>query len=699
MLFLLGARFALAQTLSFSPLPGIIDPPSDIAKHVDLNNDGRNDIVSWTVDSLSNIKINVRLNNPDGTHKPTISTVLPLQASNGLGFHVAKLTPNSPNYGLILTGVFEPNNFVTNHIATLKGNGDGTFSAPVITRGIVTDFVNNFRVNFFVPVDLSGEGYHAHLIKTTSNSNTNNPDIYRLQADGTYSTTPVAQIILPVDTSNPISIFKVLDLNKDGKDDLIIARSDYWYFLTGGGSIGAPTPTSSFTLIPEPVSNLPLSSRSSVSLLEMGDVNGDGLPDFLIITSTLFPTLDPNSKWVYSVHLNDGTGKPSATPTASHTSTCKSTPRGELSPLISCVETGDDISPGSPIGYERFSKLLDLDGDGYADIVNIDIWSNSILTFNKSKGDGTFEAAQTYNANGFYPISTNIGSNGTPSFFAIDSTGHTIIMQNTLNASVASTTTLAINPTTPLFGQSTTLTATVTGKQPGGVVNFTDGTTSLGSAPLVNGKATLTLPAGLTSGSHALTASFPSDFRNKASSASSTITVAPPVTVLPKFTSVSDDTVKEGQKAKFKVSFSAATTEAASVRVTLLDGTTSGALDYSTTLKYSDDNGMTYRSMDSGGTAGVRAGATSLLIQVDTLKDNINEPTETFNLSVEPLSGLAPDRGWAVGTILNKSAKHNSMFDQVRSIRDDVTRKGDSVTSSIRNWVSMSVFRRLFSWR
>src|SRR5262249_14436935 len=74
-------------------------------------------------------------------------------------------------------------------------------------------------------------------------------------------------------------------------------------------------------------------------------------------------------------------------------------------------------------------------------------------------------------------------------------------------------------------GQSLTLQATVRGlvltAAPTGSVTFTDGQTSLGSAPVGSGRlAQLALPNGLPLGSHTVTASFSGDPNYSPSSAS-----------------------------------------------------------------------------------------------------------------------------------------------------------------------------------
>ncbi|MCU1458201.1 MAG: hypothetical protein JWL73_2293 [Actinomycetia bacterium] len=71
---------------------------------------------------------------------------------------------------------------------------------------------------------------------------------------------------------------------------------------------------------------------------------------------------------------------------------------------------------------------------------------------------------------------------------------------------------LAANPTSSVHGQSVTLTSTVTSfaGSPTGTVEFFDGTTSLGSAPLVTGSASISTSA-LTTATHSLTAVYSGD--------------------------------------------------------------------------------------------------------------------------------------------------------------------------------------------
>lgn len=82
-----------------------------------------------------------------------------------------------------------------------------------------------------------------------------------------------------------------------------------------------------------------------------------------------------------------------------------------------------------------------------------------------------------------------------------------------------SATTLTASPTAPQYGETVTLTASVTGKSPTGNISFADGSTLLGSAAMSNGKATLTA-ANLPVGMHTIVAAFNGDGNLMASTSS-----------------------------------------------------------------------------------------------------------------------------------------------------------------------------------
>jgi hypothetical protein len=121
----------------------------------------------------------------------------------------------------------------------------------------------------------------------------------------------------------------------------------------------------------------------------------------------------------------------------------------------------------------------------------------------------------------------------------------------TVNAPVASTTTLTASATTADEKQQLTLTATVQGNSPTGTVTFLSGTTSLGTGTLSAGSATLTTSFA-NAGTVSVTASYAGD-ANNLSSVSSPVTIT---VVAPSFAvgaSPASATVTAGQSATFTI--------------------------------------------------------------------------------------------------------------------------------------------------
>jgi hypothetical protein len=75
---------------------------------------------------------------------------------------------------------------------------------------------------------------------------------------------------------------------------------------------------------------------------------------------------------------------------------------------------------------------------------------------------------------------------------------------------------LSSSDSTPVVGQSITLTATVSGVNPSGLVTFKDGGTTLGTGSVSAGKATLNTSFS-TATTHSVTASYDGDANNATS--------------------------------------------------------------------------------------------------------------------------------------------------------------------------------------
>jgi autotransporter-associated beta strand protein len=145
---------------------------------------------------------------------------------------------------------------------------------------------------------------------------------------------------------------------------------------------------------------------------------------------------------------------------------------------------------------------------------------------------GTTSLGTATLANGLATLNTTALPAGTNAVTAKylgdeDFAGSTSAAATVQVAQASTTTTLAVSPGSPVFGQSVTLTATVASASPGagtptGTVEFFSGTTSLGTATLVNGVATLAT-SSLPVGTNSVTARFTGggNFATSTSSASS----------------------------------------------------------------------------------------------------------------------------------------------------------------------------------
>ena len=145
------------------------------------------------------------------------------------------------------------------------------------------------------------------------------------------------------------------------------------------------------------------------------------------------------------------------------------------------------------------------------------------------------------------------------------------------------TTTLAVSPNPSAFGQSVTFTATVTPQIPdtfdnGGTVTFSDGSTSLGTASLSGGQATLNAPASVfdTVATHMITAGYSGDTNFTGSGSDSVLQTVNAACTTTTVTSSTSGTSAFGQFVTFTATVTAGSgTFDNGGTVTFSDGSTS----------------------------------------------------------------------------------------------------------------------------
>jgi len=509
-------------TLSSSSVPSTGDNPYSIAVG-DFNGDGLADIV--TVNNGSDT-VTVLLGNGDGTF-----TATPLSPATGNEPYAIAVGDFNGDGKADLAVVNAGDSTVT----VLLGNGDGTFTplTPVSTGSSSTPIS-------IVVGDFNGDG-NADIALTIAANNT--VSILSGNGDGTFT------LATGPSTGNyPYSI-ATGDLSGDGNADLVVANTlDNTVTVmlgAGNGSFTAMTPIST-------------GSGSSPISVAVGDFNGDGKADVAVAnfgTNTV------------TVLLGNGDGS-----------------------FTAAASPSTGVSPYS-------IAVGDINGDGVPDLVTANFGDNT-ATVLLGKGDGTFTAVTSPSV-GSYPYSVamglfNTGGKATPAVanfgdgtvtvlqtqitqtsaaiasniapvgsgtHAVEASysgdsiyGSSISSTTDLTAQqVATTLTLTANPANSTYGQSVTLTATLSPFQTqshtaGGSVTFYDGAINLGTVPLSSGVA-VSVQSSLPVGSDSLSAVYSGDTDFLGSNASATVGVISDFSIT--LVSASSLDVPPGQPAQY----------------------------------------------------------------------------------------------------------------------------------------------------
>jgi Bacterial Ig-like domain (group 3)/FG-GAP-like repeat/FG-GAP repeat len=324
----------------------------------DVNGDGKLDIVSVS----DTQQISVLLGKGDGTFAAAQSfaaPILPGQTSAAATPIINLITADLRSMG--------KKDIICSNGAVLLGNGDGTFtpaSAPAFPYAIGT---SNQGPNLGSG-DFNNDGKPDLMLSTGSNVLT-----YLGKGDGTFTAGNSYAAI------NTVGFAVVDDLDGDGNADIYLGLGnagaygggDYSdgnlsYALMGRGDgtfSGAPTIIGAYT-----GNNL-------------GDVNGDGLPDIITDSSTSVNTPGPT----FTVQL--GTTKGPFHPVSTITAPA------------SFVLNGHTITGANTTGPGAFA-VADINGDGKADLVFADdnLIGNALPVYFTalSNGDGTFAAPVPY---------------------------------------------------------------------------------------------------------------------------------------------------------------------------------------------------------------------------------------------------------------------------------------------------------------
>jgi hypothetical protein len=351
-----------------SPLVSAPFNPPQALVAADFNHDGKLDVASVALDSLSGIAVS--LGNGDGTfHQPVVSPTGPLG-----GLAVADINGDG-RLDVAATSA------IINSVSLFIGKGDGTF-APARTA---TPAQTVYGPDATVVADFNGDG-KLDLAIAEVNFPNGQISVSLGTGKGTFGT-PITSPL----TGNAINNSDLLlpgDFNGDGKTDLLI-MDDYnkgFGVLMGNGDGSFRT-------------EVDTAFGNGIGSIAAGDFNSDGKTD-VVLTTNGIPGGNPSVNIFLS--NGDGTFTSGAQYNAyyySGVATADVNHDGKLDlvifsfgePLLVMLGNGDGtfkkpISGPSAL-YSSGMTIRDFNGDGNADIV---VGTYNGIAFLQGNGDGTF---------------------------------------------------------------------------------------------------------------------------------------------------------------------------------------------------------------------------------------------------------------------------------------------------------------------
>jgi hypothetical protein len=465
----------------------------------DLNHDGKLDAV-WG--------LGLMLGNGDGTLQQP-----PLDTGLSGGTNGAPVTADFNHDGNLDLAATTDVNLGSDDqaVGVVLGNGDGTFQPEKLFG------VNFLGPQYLITADFNGDG-NPDLIVTGAGSNS----LAIALGDGTGN---FQFQFIPSGISGQIA---TADFNRDGKPDFIVIGYDgglYLFLGTGDGTFQSSIA----------INNAP--GGTSLTGLIAADVNGDGIPDVVVVNNTVGGRL--------SVMLGNGDGT-------------------FANPVNYAV--GD---------YPESVALGDLNQDGYTDLV-VALNTGRVVVL-LGNGDGTFQPAINFGSMGsggnVAVAVADLNGSGYPDVLVANSSGlgTLTILSNQTNSSppAASTVGLSSSLNPAASGEAVTLTVVVAPANggsavPTGSVTFRDGLIALGSATLSAGTGTLTLST-LSVGTHNLTAVYSGDahFYGNTSAGLVQVVNANPFTVTASGTGSAS--ITPGQKAQYQLMLVSGTAQSQTV--------------------------------------------------------------------------------------------------------------------------------------
>jgi len=431
----------------------------------DVNGDGRPDILvaNECSDNVCDSTVGVLLNNGDGTFPPVV-TIYGSGGRQAMGLAVADVNHDGKPDVLVAndcTGDCMP---VKGAVGVLLGNGDGTFR----DAKTYADY-NTPGIGASVTVaDLNGDGNPDLVVSGSGVS------VLLGNGNGTF------QKAVIYDGGPAPRSAAVADLNGDGRLDIVVANTSSGINSADGeATVLLGNGDGTFR-----AGGKYLSGGIFAFGVAVGDVNGDGRPDLLIVN-----LCSTNNDCSVGVLLNN-VGAPPTT-----TSLISSVNPADINWVVKYTATVTNQSNGALNGAVIFR-------DGYS-VATVP------LAGNQAAYSTTYTRQGTYSVTAAYSGDLNVAAGSTSD----------VLSEVILNPRPTKTQ-VTTSGSPSLVGQPVTFTATVTstyGAIPDGeIVTFFDYTTAMGTGATASGVATFTT-SSLTAKTHTIKATYAGDIKFKPS--------------------------------------------------------------------------------------------------------------------------------------------------------------------------------------
>jgi uncharacterized protein YjdB len=421
----------------------------------DFNGDGKLDLALAVAGPSG---VDILLGNGDGTFQTPVSITFAFYSVTGL--QVADF--NSDGIADLLIPIQDEG------VLIALGNGDGTFAPAALVpttyydQGVIAgDFNGDGKIDFIVP----GAGSYS---------------FYPGNGDGSFGA--ASTYASPILGSNPIAA----DLNADGKLDLIWSTGLSLQSVLGNGD-------GTF----QPISTASIAGNG----LAVADVNGDGKLDALTTTEIAYGNGDgtfqsgfvffpqANPQYLAFVNVADLNNNGQVDIIAGGVSVYL----GTIVPTVTLVPSATSITIGQTLGLSASVSPATATG-------TITFLDTGKLPGTVALASGVATLSEPATATGLHLLSVTYSGDsltqpGVSPLVSVNFTG------------APSTITLGASSSTLTYGDSVTLTATVSPSAATGSVTFFDNGGPLSGGMVSGGQAALTT-ATLSTGSHSLTAQY-----------------------------------------------------------------------------------------------------------------------------------------------------------------------------------------------